>query len=103
MGKIYTTEITSTEITSDNPIHQRLFKAYVLAESYIKGDVLEVGCGQGRGLELLIPKAKSYTAIDKIEGAVQVKCIFPQKASYLNTPVVVTGIGKAIGSLIKAI
>jgi 2-polyprenyl-3-methyl-5-hydroxy-6-metoxy-1,4-benzoquinol methylase len=71
MGKIYTTEITSTEITSDNPIHQRLFKAYVLAESYIKGDVLEVGCGQGRGLELLIPKAKSYTAIDKIEGAIQ--------------------------------
>jgi 2-polyprenyl-3-methyl-5-hydroxy-6-metoxy-1,4-benzoquinol methylase len=79
MGKIYTTEITSTEITSDNPIHQRLFKAYVLAENYIKGDVLEVGCGQGRGLELLIPKAKSYTAIDKIEDAVQeLQRKFPQ-------------------------
>lgn len=79
MGKIYTTEITSTEIASDNPIHQRLFKAYVLAESYIKGDVLEVGCGQGRGLELLIPRAKSYTAIDKIEGVVQeLQRKFPQ-------------------------
>jgi 2-polyprenyl-3-methyl-5-hydroxy-6-metoxy-1,4-benzoquinol methylase len=71
MGKIYTTEITSTEITSDNPIHQRLYKAYVVAASYIRGDVLEVGCGQGRGLELLIPKAKTFTAVDKIEPVVK--------------------------------
>jgi 2-polyprenyl-3-methyl-5-hydroxy-6-metoxy-1,4-benzoquinol methylase len=71
MGKIYTTEITSTEITSDNPIHQRLYKAYVVAASYVQGDVLEVGCGQGRGLELLIPKAKTFTAVDKIESVVK--------------------------------
>ena len=51
MAKVYTTEITSEEIPSDNPIHQRLFKAYVVAENYVHGDVLEVGCGEGRGLE----------------------------------------------------
>lgn len=79
MGKIYTTEITSTEIASDNPIHQRLYKAYVIAENYINGDVLEVGCGQGRGLELLIPRSKSYTAVDKIEPVVQqLQQKFPQ-------------------------
>lgn len=71
MAKIYTTEITSEEIPSDNPIHQRLFKAYVAAVDYIRGDVLEVGCGEGRGVELLLPQATSFTALDKIEEALQ--------------------------------
>lgn len=66
MSRIYTTEITSEEITSDNPIHQRLFKAYVVAEDYVHGDVLEVGCGEGRGIDLLIKKARTFTAVDKI-------------------------------------
>jgi 2-polyprenyl-3-methyl-5-hydroxy-6-metoxy-1,4-benzoquinol methylase len=66
MAKIYTTEITSEDIPSDNPIHQRLYKAYIVAQNYVRGDVLEVGCGEGRGLDLIIPKAKSFTAVDKI-------------------------------------
>jgi SAM-dependent methyltransferase len=65
--KIYTTEITSEEIASDNPIHQRLFKAYVVARDYIRGQVLEVGCGEGRGIDTLLPLAESFTAVDKIE------------------------------------
>ena len=72
MPKIYTTEITSDNIPSDNPLHQRLFKAYVVAEQYVQGDVLEVGCGEGRGVELLMRKAKSFTAVDKIEEALVV-------------------------------
>lgn len=67
MAKIFTTEITSEQITSDNPIHQRLFKAYVVARDYIHGDVLEVGCGEGRGVGVLIDKANSFTAVDKIK------------------------------------
>ncbi len=67
---IYTTEIASDAIPSDNPIHQRLFKAYYLAQPHINGNVLELGCGEGRGLELLSPKADSYTAIDKIQEVV---------------------------------
>jgi 2-polyprenyl-3-methyl-5-hydroxy-6-metoxy-1,4-benzoquinol methylase len=70
MGKIFTTEITSEQITSDNPIHQRLYKAYIAAQEYIKGDVLEVGCGEGRGVEVLISQAKSFTAVDKIQSAI---------------------------------
>jgi len=70
MAKIYTTEITSEEIASDNPIHQRLFKAYVVARDYVAGDVLEVGCGEGRGVGELLPRSKSFTAVDKIKPVV---------------------------------
>lgn len=71
MSKIYTTEITSDQIRSDNPIHQRLFKAYVVSGPYVKGDVLEVGCGEGRGIDLLMSKARSFTAVDKIDSALE--------------------------------
>lgn len=67
MSQVFTTEITSESIPSDNPIHQRLLKAYVLAADHVYGDLLEVGCGEGRGIDLILPKAKSYTALDKIE------------------------------------
>lgn len=66
MAKIYTTEITSEDIPSDNPIHQRLFRAYVVAEPFVKGDVLEVGCGEGRGVATLMKNAGTFTAVDKI-------------------------------------
>ncbi len=70
MAKIYTTEITSEEITSDNPIHQRLFKAYVVAQNYVQGNTLEVGCGEGRGVSTLMELASSFTAVDKIENVI---------------------------------
>ncbi|MGC3947927.1 MAG: class I SAM-dependent methyltransferase [Chryseolinea sp.] len=72
MSKVYTTEITSEELVSDNPIHQRLFKAYVASEPHISGNVLEVGCGEGRGIPVILPHAAQYTAIDKIESALVV-------------------------------
>jgi len=64
---VYTTEITSDKIPSDKPIHQRLLSAYHHAQSFIKGDLLELGCGEGRGVELLAPLASSYVGIDKIK------------------------------------
>ena len=63
---IYTTEITSDKLLSDNPLHHRLLSAYVFAEKYINGDVLELGCGEGRGIDIILKKSKSFTAIDKI-------------------------------------
>ncbi len=68
---IYATEITSETEPSDNPIHHRLVKPYVLARDYISGDVLEVGCGEGRGISLLMDKVKSFTALDKIDEALR--------------------------------
>jgi len=63
---IFTTEITSDTLVSDNPIHQRLLKAYYEAKPYIKGKVLEPGCGEGRGIAILSPLAEAYLALDKI-------------------------------------
>lgn len=60
-----TTEITSAEIASDNPVHQRLLFPYVEAAKMVSGKVLEIGCGWGRGTELLTQAADHYTGIDK--------------------------------------
>lgn len=67
---VYTTEIASDKIPSDNPIHQRLLSAYHKAKPYIKGTLLELGCGEGRGVELLAPLADSYIGIDKIKAVI---------------------------------
>jgi 2-polyprenyl-3-methyl-5-hydroxy-6-metoxy-1,4-benzoquinol methylase len=60
-----TTEITSSQIVSDNPVHQRLFFAYAEASKWIGGNLLEIGCGVGRGLIVLSENCDQYTAIDK--------------------------------------
>lgn len=76
---VYTTEIASDVIASDNPIHQRLLKAYYLSLEYISGDVLEVGCGEGRGVELIAPNADSFTGIDKIPQVIEnLKAFYPK-------------------------
>jgi len=62
-----TTEITSNEIASDNPIHQRLFFAYQQAAKLTKGNLLEIGCGVGRGMEVMINSCAHYTGLDKNE------------------------------------
>ena len=76
---VYTTEIASEIITSDNPIHQRLLKAYVLAAEKVHGNLLEVGCGEGRGVTWLMPKVERFSAVDKIDEVVKdLKKKFPQ-------------------------
>jgi 2-polyprenyl-3-methyl-5-hydroxy-6-metoxy-1,4-benzoquinol methylase len=62
-----TTEIASDAIVSDNPVHQRLLYPYTQAALMVGGNVLEIGCGAGRGVELLGPAVKKYTGIDKNE------------------------------------
>lgn len=68
---LFTTEITSDKIASDNPLHHRLLSAYVFSQKYIKGDVLELGCGEGRGIDIILRKSKSFTAIDKIKDVIE--------------------------------
>lgn len=85
---IYTTEITSDTLDSDNPIHQRLIKPYYLAQPYISGDLLEVGCGEGRGIALLQARCQRYVAIDKIDGALKkLEAVYPQvEFKQMNIP-----------------
>ncbi|GIV33649.1 MAG: hypothetical protein KatS3mg031_1184 [Chitinophagales bacterium] len=68
---VHTTEIASAILPSDNPIHQRLLFAYVKAAELVSGDLLDVGCGEGRGTDLLMQKCRSYTAVDKIEEVIE--------------------------------
>lgn len=68
---VYSSEITSSDIKSDNPIHQRLFFGYFSSKQYVKGNVLEIGCGIGRGLEILLNSSDHYTAIDKNKGLIE--------------------------------
>lgn len=76
---VYTTEIASDKISSDNPIHQRLLKAYYIAKGYVGGDLLEIGCGEGRGVGLLRDHVENYTGIDKISEVVEKLSIqFPE-------------------------
>lgn len=74
----YTTEIASDQIPSDNPIHQRLLQAYYLARPYVKGQLLELGCGEGRGVAVLQDLADKYVALDKIGEVIEkLKNSFP--------------------------
>lgn len=72
MASVYTTEIASESIPSDNPIHQRLLKPYVVAQEFVTGNLLEVGCGEGRGIDWLMQNVIHYTAIDKIEPVIDI-------------------------------
>ncbi|MDO1446310.1 class I SAM-dependent methyltransferase [Rhodocytophaga aerolata] len=67
-----TTEITSSQIVSDNPVHQRLFFAYHEAGKIVHGNLLEIGCGVGRGLDVLASSCERYTGIDKNEELLKV-------------------------------
>ena len=62
-----TTEIASSEIVSDNPVHQRLLFPYIEAAKVVYGNLLEIGCGTGRGVAVLAPKIDNYTGVDKNE------------------------------------
>ena len=64
---LFTAERTNEKSTSDNPIYQRHLFAYQKALSYMKGKVLEVGCGEGYGSKILAPHCEHYTAIDKFK------------------------------------
>ena len=62
-----TTEIASSDIVSDNPVHQRLLFPYIEVAKMISGNLLEIGCGTGRGVAVLAPSISNYTGVDKNE------------------------------------
>lgn len=62
---VQTAERVSHHEPSDNVNYQRHLIAYKEAEKVISGDVLEIGCGEGYGMALLAPQAKTYKAVDK--------------------------------------
>lgn len=90
---VYTTEIASDHIPSDNPIHQRLLQAYYLAGPYVSGDLLEVGCGEGRGIPVLQDQCEHYTGLDKIEEVIEkLRASYPAHTFLQSTIPPITGL-----------
>lgn len=65
MSIIQTAERHSAKLPSDNVMHQRHMIAYSEAADRVSGHILEIGSGEGYGIEYLSSKADQYTAIDK--------------------------------------
>ena len=63
----FSTEVTSSKIESDTPLFFRTKKAYEIAVNHIKGKVLEVGSGEGYGVDILKNNCSKIYALDKIE------------------------------------
>ncbi len=65
MSIIQTAERHSSKLPSDNVMHQRHMIAYSEAAKLVSGRILEIGSGEGYGIEYLSSKSDRYDAIDK--------------------------------------
>ena len=65
MSIIQTAERHSAKLPSDNVMHQRHMLAYSEAAKHVSGHILEIGSGEGYGIEYLSSKAVKYYAVDK--------------------------------------
>lgn len=65
MKKIQTSERVSQNDLSDNSVYQRSLFAYVEAAKIVSGNVLEIGTGNGYGIETIASKCKKFTTVDK--------------------------------------
>jgi len=72
MLKWVTAERTSSTLQSDGVIHERQLAAYYKAREFAKDkSVLEIGCGEGSGTEILAEQAGELVAIDYSEKAIK--------------------------------
>ena len=62
-----TAERSSGNDPSEQVIYNRCLFAYKAASEMVEGDIIELGSGEGYGLQMLAPQAKSYLAVDKFE------------------------------------
>jgi len=60
-----TAERSSHKDVSDNFVNARHILTYEHALQYVQGNLLEVGSGEGYGIDIVIPHVDHYTAIDK--------------------------------------
>jgi SAM-dependent methyltransferase len=72
-GKIQTAERTSIHEPSDRVILSRHLIAYKKAIDFIKGKVLEIGCGEGYAIPMLIPASMEYIGLDKSNLALKIR------------------------------
>jgi SAM-dependent methyltransferase len=63
--KINTAERVSQSDVSDNYVYQRSLLAYHEAAKLVHGDVLEIGTGNGYGIDIIAPRTERFVTIDK--------------------------------------
>ncbi|QQR98247.1 MAG: class I SAM-dependent methyltransferase [Sphingobacteriales bacterium] len=81
---VFSSEVTSTNLAADGPVHLRQYRAYIEAKQFISGNMLEIGCGEGRGIDVLKEHITSYTAIDKTQSVQEIiKKKYPN-AKFIN-------------------
>jgi SAM-dependent methyltransferase len=82
--KMQTAERVSATDASDNYVFQRSVLAYVEAAKHINGKVLEIGCGEGYGIQYLAPKAVEYITVDKYKPGIDIAA-YPKVLPPLQT------------------
>ncbi|MDO9257293.1 MAG: class I SAM-dependent methyltransferase [Bacteroidales bacterium] len=62
-----TAERSSGHDPSEQVIYNRCLYAYKAASEFVKGDIIELGSGEGYGIQMLAPLAQHYLAVDKFD------------------------------------
>jgi SAM-dependent methyltransferase len=62
-----TAERSTGKDPSEQVIYNRCLFAYEAASGIVKGDIIELGSGEGYGIQLLAPLAGQYLAVDKFD------------------------------------
>lgn len=62
-----TAERSSGHDPSEQVIYNRCLYAYKAASELVKGNIIELGSGEGYGIKLLAPLAQKYLAVDKFD------------------------------------
>lgn len=62
-----TAERSSGHDPSEQVIYNRCLFAYKATSGYVKGNIIELGSGEGYGVEMLAPLAGKYLAVDKFD------------------------------------
>ena len=62
-----TAERSSGHDPSEQVIYIRCLYAYKAASEKVKGDIIELGSGEGYGIQMLAPLAQRYLAVDKFD------------------------------------
>ncbi len=65
MNNLFTAERVSVHNLADNYLISRHLFAYEYATQHVKGTLLELGCGEGYGYQLLRDQVEHYVGIDK--------------------------------------
>lgn len=62
-----TAERSSGHDPSEQVIYNRCLYAYQVATEHVNGNIIELGSGEGYGIQLLAPLAQHYLAVDKFD------------------------------------